>query len=474
MTNKYKKEIEEINRKVYGKKSLAELKRIGKVKKGLSNVDQYKKADRNILIERLVKGKQLSDENKDVLKLKAQDEGLKVNTNMSKQVILQKITNPKLTDLNNKRLRKLANEKGIPLKSKMSDMEIIERLEDPTKHYTVASLKRLADDHNIDVRRNISKQDLINILGERNLITTTPIKAQESNLWVSVKNIPEALRKVAKKKARNAMEEAADYQEYIKNINKDYLTPARLNKLSKTYAKKVQKAVEEKKIIFTPTEGPSAFKRFTTQYVIKGASGYEPKTFLKEAKPAIVSIMNSNRNIKASLYLNCLMKRLDSNGFALEPKKFAFHSIGDKIITEGTDPHEIYQEMVDEIEEKTRYVETAVGSGWVFVKIEDLTLHTTGWDPLKASSYIDLPKALKNKRAIINMKNEDNKCFLWSVLRALNPKDKNAERVDGDLISKEDTLNMEGISYPVDFRGIDRFERQNLDISISILGYNVY
>ena len=63
MTNKYKKEIEDINRRVYGNKTFAELKRIGK-KKGLLNVDRYKKTDRNILIERLVKGKQLEDENK--------------------------------------------------------------------------------------------------------------------------------------------------------------------------------------------------------------------------------------------------------------------------------------------------------------------------------------------------------------------------------------------------------------------------
>ena len=391
---------------------------------------------------------------------------------MSKEVILQKITNPKLTDLKNVRLRKLADEKGIPLASQMTDKAIIQRLENPTKYYTVASLKLLADAHNIDVRRNISKPDLINILGERNLITTTPIKAQESNLWVEFKNIPEALRKVVKKKAQNAMEEAADYQEYIKNINKDYLTPARLNKLSKTYAKKVQKAVEEKKI-FTPTEGKSAFKKFTTQYVIKGEPYYDPITFLKEAKPAMVSIMNSNRNIKAKLYLNCIMKRTDSDGFTAE-KDFAFHSIGDKIITEETDPHEIYQEMSDEIEEEIRKIETAVGSGWIFVKIIDLTLHTTIWDPLKANSYIDLPKALKNKNAIVNMKNQDDKCFLWSVLRALNPKVDHPERIDKDLRSKEDTLNMEGISYPVDFQGIDRFERQNLDISISILGYNAY
>ena len=33
MTNKYKKELEEIRRRVYNEKSLAELKRIGKIKK---------------------------------------------------------------------------------------------------------------------------------------------------------------------------------------------------------------------------------------------------------------------------------------------------------------------------------------------------------------------------------------------------------------------------------------------------------
>ena len=43
MVNKYKKEIEEHNRRIYNTKSLPELKRIGKEKKGLLNVDQYRK-----------------------------------------------------------------------------------------------------------------------------------------------------------------------------------------------------------------------------------------------------------------------------------------------------------------------------------------------------------------------------------------------------------------------------------------------
>ena len=109
MTNKYKKEREEYNRRIYNKKSLPQLKIIGK-KKGLLNVDQYKKANKNVLIERLVKGRQLKDESKNVLLGIAQNKDLRVNESMSKNVILQKITNPKLTDYNESHLRKLAEE----------------------------------------------------------------------------------------------------------------------------------------------------------------------------------------------------------------------------------------------------------------------------------------------------------------------------------------------------------------------------
>ena len=471
MTNKYKKEIEKINRRVYGNKTLTKLKDIAKNKHGLLNVDHYTNANKKELIERIVKGKQLTDEPKNVLLEQAKNTGLKVNASMSKETIIKTLTSPKLTDLNNKRLRELADKKGVPLRSQMTDRAIIHRLENPTDFYTTESLKRLLRNNNIEVPRNISKPNLINLAVERDLITTTPIKAQEANLWVSVKNIPETLRRVVKKKARNAREAVADFRDYIKNLNKDYLTPSRLKKLSKQLEKKINKAEEEEKELFTPIKEKSALKNYAVQYVIKGEPLYGPTEFLQIAKPYVINIMASNRNIKTKLYLNCLMSRSDPLGTIV--KKFAFHSIGYKIITEATDPHEIYNEMVDEIEEEIQKVEQAEGSGWVFLEVENLTLHTDIWDPIKGSSYIDLPKELKNKNAIINMKNEDNdKCFLWCVLRALNPKDKNAERIDKDLKSKENTLNMEGIDYPVNLKDIKRFEKQNLDISISVLGYS--
>ena len=468
MPDKYKKYKEELNRRVYASKSLPELKRIGKVKIGLLNVDQYKKADKNILIERLVKGKPLSDYSKEVLLEKAQNEGLNANASMSKNVILQKITNPKLTDLNEKRLRKLAEKGGIPLRSQMTNRAIIQRLENPTKYYTVESLKRLARDNNINVPRNISKPDLINVLGERNLITTTPITSQESNLGVVGSKVPIVLIQKAKKKTRNALEALENFKDYIKNIKSYNLDAGRLRKLTKQLEKKEKKAKDELNKIFTPVKEASAFRNYTNQYVMHNTNnlGIGPKEFLAYAKPPIINIFNSNRNIKTILYLHVQM----SQGERMV--EFAFHSKGLKLILEGTDENDIYDEMVEEIMEEIDKTREAEGSGWQFENVIKLVLHTTRWDPINAGSYIDLPPALKNKNAIINMKNQDEECFKWCVLRALNPKNKNAERVDKDLKSKVNTLNMQGIRCPVNFRDIDRFEQQNPEISITVLGYN--
>jgi len=41
---------------------------------------------------------------------------------------------------------------------------------------------------------------------------------------------------------------------------------------------------------------------------------------------------------------------------------------------------------------------------------------------IRAGSYIDAQKLIKDKHAIINVQNEDdNECFKWSILAALYP-----------------------------------------------------
>ena len=113
----------------------------------------------------------------------------------------------------------------------------------------------------------------------------------------------------------------------------------------------------------------------------------------------------------------------------------------------------------------------SMGSGWGLHSITQLKLHTVRYNPLRGESYIPLPKRLADKKAIINMKNCDNKLFLWSVLRALNPKNNHPERADAELREKENTLNMERIEYPVSLKDLGKFEKQNTTISITVFGY---
>ena len=61
---------------------------------------------------------------------------------------------------------------------------------------------------------------------------------------------------------------------------------------------------------------------------------------------------------------------------------------------------------------------------------------------------------------------------MWCVLRALNPKENHPDRVDEELKGKINTLNMKGIEYPVSLKHIEKFERQNPNVSITVLGYN--
>ena len=152
----------------------------------------------------------------------------------------------------------------------------------------------------------------------------------------------------------------------------------------------------------------------------------------------------------------------------IKPAKFSSDIY---INLDGTDEDEIYIIMTEKILENMATFQSG-GSGWRLHSIIKLELHTVEWDPLRGNSYIKLPKELSNKNAIINVKNEDNKCFLWCVLRALNPKDNHPDRIDKKLKEKENTLNMDGIEYPVSLKDIDKFENQNPTISITVLGYN--
>ena len=111
------------------------------------------------------------------------------------------------------------------------------------------------------------------------------------------------------------------------------------------------------------------------------------------------------------------------------------------------------------------------GSGWVIHRFLRLDLHSHLYDPLRASSYIQLPEDIARKHAVVNIQNNDEKCFIWSVLACLH-----ADEVTNNpgavyhYRPYENELNMDGIPMPMSLKSIPKFERQN-DISVSVYAW---
>ena len=114
------------------------------------------------------------------------------------------------------------------------------------------------------------------------------------------------------------------------------------------------------------------------------------------------------------------------------------------------------------------------GSNWIFKAVVRPDVNTAIYKPLRGSSYIPLPPVLANKKAIINMQNKDDECFKWCVARALNPVDKNEERIAKELRIQAEKLNWSDIEFPVKLNDIDTFERHNIGISVNVFGYEEY
>ncbi|CAB3977090.1 Zinc finger 771 [Paramuricea clavata] len=113
-----------------------------------------------------------------------------------------------------------------------------------------------------------------------------------------------------------------------------------------------------------------------------------------------------------------------------------------------------------------------LGSNWIILNIESHYVNIAMYKPLRGSSYMKLPRDISNpKCGLINMKNNDNLCFVWSHVRHLRLKARRATTItqkDREFITN---LDYDGIDFPVKISDIDKIERKN-SINISVFGYS--
>ena len=70
------------------------------------------------------------------------------------------------------------------------------------------------------------------------------------------------------------------------------------------------------------------------------------------------------------------------------------------------------------------------GSGWIVESIRSQYINILTCRPLSGSSFVKFPVELKSvRKELINIKNEDQKCFLWYHVRDIYPVKIHQERI---------------------------------------------
>ena len=240
------------------------------------------------------------------------------------------------------------------------------------------------------------------------------------------------------------------FQECIKNKSIPKDTPPYLKKALERAVKEYDNGIKHEK---------SALKKFNDKYVIDGKPGILPFQFFAEKASQLKEFLRNHQNIKVRMILVCIMEKRD---YVKGSSKIETSEIKAYLNTETHINHKlidvkvILSQMIKEILERISKFQIN-GSAWYFKEVISLEIHIVDYKPMKGSTYIPLPDFIMRKKAIINMENKDNKCFLWSVLCYLHPVQKNGSRIN-DLRKYENDLNFEGIDFPVKLKDIAKFE----------------
>ena len=247
-------------------------------------------------------------------------------------------------------------------------------------------------------------------------------------------------------------------------------------RIKKPANERIRKLKEEVRSIwavlepFSVKEKEKALKGFFKTYRIDGKKGYGPQDFIKKIKPKVVELLYTRRKpIKVKFVLTCTFIKEKLATGKIEESEGYFHTELE-IVTDSTDLSNLFDAMTELQLEKVAKFE-GVKSGWQFDRVEYFDIHINPFEPISGTSYIPLPKVLADKKAIINVKNEeDNECFKWAVTSAVFPKEKDGQRLNGEMRENSEKFDWSGMEFPVTLRDIAKFERQN-PYAINVYGY---
>lgn len=210
-------------------------------------------------------------------------------------------------------------------------------------------------------------------------------------------------------------------------------------------------------------EYETAFDNRLKSFFLRCSECQDLKTFLNYAKDLIIELIKSQLEVHKTIKFNLMTECLFSN-FHEEECDRAFKT-ENKSVTIETDLDNIlensFKKIISEMEESQMK-----NSGWSFIAVDGLRLRINKYNPLRGSTYIPLPQEIAAKKACINVKNNDSKCFMYSVLAKFIDKTPHRPNQYTKLLDKYD---FSCISYPTPLDEIKKFEKRN-NMSINVYG----
>ena len=139
---------------------------------------------------------------------------------------------------------------------------------------------------------------------------------------------------------------------------------------------------------------------------------------------------------------------------------------------EASNINDLIECMLAYIKAQTEYPKFPE-SGFTVDKIIQLYINFHRLVLTRGSSYTELPKWLKSKKAVINPQNKDEECFKWAAIAALHHEEiKNKFERISLLKPYENRYNWKGLEFPVSIKKIDKFEKNNPGIAVNVLFSN--
>ena len=229
------------------------------------------------------------------------------------------------------------------------------------------------------------------------------------------------------------------------------------------------------------TKRRKALRRAVKAFEVAIRERKDPSKQLYYTTPGVAEelqdILNRDGAMKAQVTLHVLFKkkkieyRDDGQAEEVFEYKDAYFNSTAFTILHNDDIIESLDKAAEEINNKIAFW-LSEGSGWTIVEIRSHFVNIVKYLPLRGSSYLPLPKELRNSMlGLINLQNNDDKCFLMDLVRHLNPRKKNPQRITQSNREFAKKLDFSGITFPVTRNQINRIEKQN-KINISLFGYD--